>query len=293
MDFGRVLTAMVTPFDTDGKINFEETTELIEYLLANGTEGLIISGTTGESPTLSNEEKTVLLKHTLKVVKGRVPVIAGTGSNHTHASIQATKKAEEAGADGVLLVVPYYNKPSQKGIYNHFATIANATNLPVILYNIPGRSIVNMETETIVDLSEIDNIVSLKEAGTDLDQVARVIEGTPRDFSVYSGNDNMTLPMMSLGANGVISVASHIIGSEMSEMINFFNTGKTKAAAAMHRKLHPLMKALFRQPSPAPVKAALVLKQVINAESLRLPLVKLSEEEKNELEIIIKNIGRR
>lgn len=292
MDFGRILTAMVTPFDTDGKINFEETTALIEYLLANGTEGLVVSGTTGESPTLSSEEKIALLKHTLRIVNRRVPVIAGTGNNNTQVSLQATKKAEEAGADGVLLVAPYYNKPNQRGLYEHFTTIASETNSPVILYNIPGRSVVNMETETIVALSEIDNIVALKEAGTDHDQISRVIERTPDDFSIYSGNDNMTLPMMSVGADGVISVASHVVGNQISEMMNFFYMGKTETAAAMHRNLLPLMKALFRQPSPAPVKAALELKQIINAVHLRLPLVPLSEEAKNDLKTIIKNIGQ-
>lgn len=283
MDFGNVLTAMVTPFDQNGDINYEQVTELIEYLLKNGTDGLIITGTTGESPTLSNEEKIALCQHTVHVVKNRVPVIAGTGSNDTKASISLTKEAEASGVDGIMLVTPYYNKPSQKGLYEHFAAIAKETKLPVMLYNIPGRSVVNMTAQTIINLSKLKNIVSVKEASGDLDQVSEIIRHTDDNFSVYSGDDGMTLPMLSIGGAGVVSVASHIIGKEMQGMIQDFWAGKVKQAARTHQRLLPIMKSLFTFPSPAPVKAALQWKG-IDTGTLRLPLMELTLEEKQELQ---------
>ncbi len=291
MNFGQLLTAMVTPFKQNGEVDFEQTTILIEHLIRNSSDGLVVAGTTGESPTLSVDEKMELFQHVVKVVKKRVPVIAGTGSNNTKASIRLTQEAEKAGADAVMLVTPYYNKPSQEGIYSHFKAIAEQTSLPVMLYNIPGRSVVKMNAETIIRLSEIDNIVSLKEASGDLDQTAIIIERTKDDFSVYSGEDSLTLPMLSVGANGTVSVASHIIGSEMKQMMEYFYRGEVDKAGRLHRKLLPVMNGLFSSPSPVPVKTALKLNG-LDSGTVRLPLISLNEQEKNTLEDIIhKSIG--
>ncbi|MFD1360389.1 4-hydroxy-tetrahydrodipicolinate synthase [Lentibacillus salinarum] len=288
MDFGHILTAMVTPFDADGQVDFDKTTVLIEHLLENGSEGLVITGTTGESPTLSADEKMALLRHTVKTVNQRVPVIAGTGSNNTHASMILTKAAEEAGADGVMLVTPYYNKPNQEGLYQHFSAIARETTLPVMLYNIPGRSVVNMNADTIIRLSKIDNVVSVKEASGNLDQVSAIIEQTADDFTVYSGEDSITLPMLSLGADGVVSVASHIAGNDMHEMVGAFRSGDVASAAAIHRKLLPVMKGLFAQPSPVPVKTALTIKGV-DVGGVRLPLIPLTDTEKENLRQLLES----
>ena len=278
MNFGQLITAMVTPFDTNGEIDFDATKTLVNYLIANGSDGLVVAGTTGESPTLTTEEKVELFKFVVKVVKGRVPVIAGTGSNNTRASIGLTKKAEEAGVDGILLVTPYYNKPSQEGLYQHFKAIAESTALPVMLYNIPGRSVVNLSVETVVRLSKINNILAIKEASGNLDAIAEIISQTPNDFTLYSGDDGLTLPILAIGGAGVVSVASHIIGNEMQEMIDSFKNGNVQAAASAHRSLLPIMKALFSAPNPTPVKAALNMNG-INVGDVRLPLVPLSMEE--------------
>jgi 4-hydroxy-tetrahydrodipicolinate synthase len=283
MNFGQVLTAMVTPFDQNGEIDFEATRTLVNYLLANGTDGLVVSGTTGESPTLTTEEKVSLFKFVVEVVDRRVPVIAGTGSYNTRDSISLTKLAEEAGVDGIMLVVPYYNKPNQEGLYQHFKTIAESTKLPILLYNIPGRSSVNMAAETVIRLSAIDNIAAVKEASGNLDQMAEIISKTPSDFALYSGDDGLALPVLAIGGNGVISVASHVIGNELQDMINSFNSGDHQKAASEHRRLLPIMRALFAAPSPAPVKAALNMNG-IQVGGLRLPLVPLTEEEQRTLQ---------
>ncbi len=290
MKFGKILTAMITPFDEKNEINFEETTNLVNYLLDNGTEGLVVAGTTGESPTLTTEEKIALFSHVTKVVNKRVPVIAGTGGNNTKSSIELTKAAEDCGVDGVMLVAPYYNKPNQQGLYDHFKAIASETNLPVMLYNIPGRSVVKMSTDTIIKLSEIDNIVSVKEASGDLDQAAIIIENTSEDFSVYSGDDGLTLPMMAIGGDGIVSVASHIIGNEMQAMIEAFEQGNHKLAASLHRKLLPVMNGLFEAPSPTPVKAALKTKGIASG-GVRLPLVPLTESEEKKLLSLLNTIN--
>jgi 4-hydroxy-tetrahydrodipicolinate synthase len=289
MNFGQVLTAMVTPFDQNGEIDFNATRNLVNYLLANGTDGLVVSGTTGESPTLSPDEKVALFKFVVEVVGGRVPVIAGTGSNNTRASISLTKQAEEAGVDGIMLVVPYYNKPNQEGLYQHFKTIADSTKLPIILYNIPGRSSINMAVETVVRLSEIENIVTVKEASGNLDAMAEIISKTPSDFTLYSGDDGLALPVLAIGGAGVISVASHVIGNELQDMINSFTGGNHQKAAEAHRKLLPIIRSLFAQPSPAPVKAALNMNG-INVGGLRLPLIPLNDEEKSTLQSILPTI---
>ncbi|HWJ79492.1 MAG TPA: 4-hydroxy-tetrahydrodipicolinate synthase, partial [Niallia sp.] len=205
MNFGQVLTAMVTPFDQNGEIDFNATKTLVEHLITNGTDGLVVAGTTGESPTLTTEEKIELFKCVVEAAAGRVHVIAGTGSNNTQASMSLTKLAEETGVDGIMLVAPYYNKPSQEGLYQHFKTIAQSTSLPVMLYNIPGRSVVNISVETIVRLSEIPNVVSIKEASGNLDAMAEIISKTPSDFTLYSGDDGLTIPVLAIGGAGVIS----------------------------------------------------------------------------------------
>ncbi|GAA0445066.1 4-hydroxy-tetrahydrodipicolinate synthase [Lentibacillus halophilus] len=286
MDFGNVLTAMVTPFDVHGEIDFEKTDELIEHLLKNGSDGLVVAGTTGESPTLTNEEKQSLFRHIVKTVNGRVPVIAGTGSNDTAASMSLTKEAEFSGVDGIMLVTPYYNKPNPKGLYSHFETIANATALPVMLYNVPGRTAVKMDADTIIQLSHINNIVAVKEASGDLNQVVDIIQQTSRDFRIYSGEDNITLPMLSVGADGVVSVAAHIVGTNLQTMVHAYQSGDVNKSASIHRHLLPLMNGLFNQPSPAPVKAALRMNG-IDVGSVRLPLVELTESEKEALKNVM------
>lgn len=277
MNFGQVITAMATPFDANGEIDFQATTNLVEYLINNGSDGIVVAGTTGESPTLSIDEKVALFVHVVTVADGRAKIIAGTGSNNTRASVALTEQAEQAGVDGVMLVTPYYNKPSQEGMYRHFEAIANATTLPVMLYNIPGRSVVNLSVDTIVRLSLIDNITSVKEASGDLDAASEIIERTT-NFAVYSGDDSLTLPMLSIGGTGIVSVASHIIGNDMQDMIKMFRTGDTVGAAALHRQLLPTMKALFAAPSPSPVKAALNLMGV-PVGGVRLPMLALTAEE--------------
>ncbi|WLR59775.1 4-hydroxy-tetrahydrodipicolinate synthase [Guptibacillus hwajinpoensis] len=282
MNFGKVLTAMVTPFDRKGYVDFAKTEQLINYLINNGTEGLVVAGTTGESPTLSSEEKVALFKHSVKIADGRVPIIAGTGSNNTHASIELTKKAEAAGVDAIMIVAPYYSKPGQKGLYEHFKAIAESTKLPVMIYNIPGRSVVNMTADTIVELSKISNIVSVKEASGDLDQITDIITRTEESFSVYSGDDGLTLPILSIGGDGVISVASHVLGNEMQQMISAYQSGEVKEAAAIHQKILPIMNELFKAPSPSPVKTALQLKGM-DVGSVRLPMIPLTAEERSSL----------
>ncbi len=282
MNFGRVSTAMVTPFDRKGNIDFTKTTQLIQYLIDNGSDSLVVAGTTGESPTLTKEEKVALFRHVVKVVDGRIPVIAGTGSNNTHASIELTKKAKEAGVDAIMLVAPYYNKPSQEGMYQHFKVIAESTDLPVMLYNIPGRSSVNVSPETIIRLSKIENIVAVKEASGDLDSMTEIISHTSDDFMLFSGDDGLTLPVLSIGGAGVVSVASHVIGNKMQDMVSAFLNGKPADAARLHQSLLPIMKGLFMSPNPTPVKPALQMKG-LDVGSVRLPLIPLTEVERAKL----------
>lgn len=280
--FGRVATAMVTPFDSKGHIDFSKTTKLINYLIENGTETVVVAGTTGESPTLSKEEKVALFEHVVKVVDRRIPVIAGTGSNNTYASIELTKKAEQLGVDGIMVVAPYYNKPNQEGLYQHFKTVADSTALPVMIYNIPGRSVVNIHPDTIIELSKIANIVAVKEASGDLNAMTKIIADTDDDFVLYSGDDSVALPVLAIGGAGVISVASHVIGNEMQEMVQAYFNGEVQKAAKLHQKLLPIMQGLFAAPSPSPVKTALQLKGM-DVGTVRLPLVPLTEQERRVL----------
>ncbi|MGV2941164.1 4-hydroxy-tetrahydrodipicolinate synthase [Mesobacillus sp. LC4] len=280
VQFGRVSTAMVTPFDHKGHIDFAKTTQLVNHLIDNGTDSLVVAGTTGESPTLSKEEKIALFQHVVKVVDKRVPVIAGTGSNNTYATIELTKKAEEIGVDAIMIVAPYYNKPNQEGLYQHFKAAAEATTLPVMVYNIPGRSVVNILPETVIKLAEIPNVVAVKEASGDLNAMTKIIANTPDDFLLYSGDDGLTLPVLAIGGAGIVSVASHVIGNEMQAMVDAFFSGRNADAAKMHQRLLPVMEGLFAAPSPAPVKTALQLKG-LDVGSVRLPMVPLTEQERS------------
>lgn len=288
MNFGQIITAMATPFNAQGDIDFPATAALVEHLIGNGSDALVVAGTTGESPTLSTEEKIELFKFVTDQSAGRVPVIAGTGSNDTRSSISLTVLAEEAGVDGIMLVTPYYNKPSQEGLFQHFQAIAAETHLPVMLYNIPGRSAVNMTPETIIRLSAIDNIVCVKEASGDLDAMATIIEETPDTFTLYSGDDSLTLPVLSIGGFGVVSVASHIIGREMQDMISNFKNGKVQLAASQHRQLVPVMNALFAAPNPVPVKTALTLSG-IQTGTVRLPMIPLNASETQALQQVLQS----
>ncbi|MED1772420.1 4-hydroxy-tetrahydrodipicolinate synthase [Bacillus velezensis] len=289
MNVGNISTAMITPFDSKGNVDFQKLSTLIDYLLKNGTDSLVVAGTTGESPTLSTEEKIALFEFTVKEVNGRVPVIAGTGSNNTKDSIKLTKKAEEAGVDCVMLVTPYYNKPSQEGMYRHFKAIAEETSLPVMLYNVPGRTVASLAPETAIRLAEIPNISAIKEASGDLDAITKIIAETPEDFYVYSGDDGLTLPILAVGGRGVVSVASHIVGSDMQQMIKNYTNGQTATAALIHQKLLPIMKELFKAPNPAPVKTALQLKG-LDVGSVRPPLIPLNEDERLSLSSVISEL---
>lgn len=289
--FGRVSTAMVTPFDNKGNIDFQKTSKLVNHLINSGTESLVVAGTTGESPTLTTEEKLALFEHVAKEAAGRVPVIAGTGSNNTYASIELTKKAEELGVDAIMLVAPYYNKPNQAGLFRHFEAIAGVTKLPVMLYNIPGRSSVNLLPDTVIELSKLDNIVAVKEASGDLDAMAKIIANTDDDFMLYSGDDAFTLPVLSIGGVGVVSVASHVIGEEMQDMVQSFFRGDHARAAAIHQKLLPFMRGIFKAPSPGPIKTALQLTG-FDVGSVRLPLVPLSEEERLDLLSLLNTVKK-
>lgn len=282
MDFGRLITAMVTPFNEQGGIHWEETARLIDYLIEDQkSETLVVSGTTGESPTLSDKEKVELFEFAVKHAAGRCKIIAGTGSNNTAHSIHLTQDAERAGVDGVLLVVPYYNKPSQEGMYRHFEAIANATKLPIMLYNVPGRTAASLSAATTLRLAQIPNIVATKEC-VSLEQVTQISAGAPEHFKVYSGDDAAGLPAIAVGAYGIVSVASHVVGAEMKRMIDAFFGGEPVQAAQIHQKLFPVFKGLFECPQPLPnpvaVKYALTLRG-LNVGSVRLPLIAPTEDE--------------
>jgi 4-hydroxy-tetrahydrodipicolinate synthase len=254
---GRLITAMVTPFKEDGAVDYEQAKKLALALLNSGSDGLVVVGTTGESPTLLRDEELRLFTEIKSVVGDKGSVIAGTGSNSTREAIEATKAAEKIGVDACLLVVPYYNKPTQDGLYRHFKSIAESTSLPCILYNVPSRTITSLSSDTVIKLSKIENIIGIKEASGNLNEISRIIENTGDDFLVWSGNDNDTLPMLALGGYGVISVASNIVGRQIHEMIDCFINGDTTSAAKMHRQLIPLIDVLFKVANPIPIKYAM------------------------------------
>lgn len=289
-DFGEVLTAMVTPFDNKGSVDYSKVEELTAYLAENGSDSIVVTGTTGESPTLTHDEELEILSSAKRAVMNDKKIIMGTGSNSTETAVMMAKKAEKEGADGILTVVPYYNKPSQKGMIAHFSAIASAVNLPIILYNIPSRTGVNMSVETAKYLTEThENIVAIKQSFGDLDVITDYKLNLPKDVTIYSGDDSLTLPMLSVGAHGVVSVASHLWGKEIKSMIRNFKTGDVSAAKNMHYKLYPIMKKLFMAPNPVPVKAALSRKGIIE-EFVRSPLVTLDAEEKLELFEVIDSL---
>ncbi|MFJ5624732.1 4-hydroxy-tetrahydrodipicolinate synthase [Peribacillus loiseleuriae] len=290
-DFGHLLTAMVTPFNDKLEIDYEKTKQLIEHLINTGTDTLVVCGTTGEPATLSKEEKLSLYKFVVEQVQERCKVIASTGSNDTKSSIELTQEAQNIGVDGILLVVPYYNKPSQEGLFQHFKAIANSTELPIMLYNIPGRSLVDLTADTILRLSQFRNITSIKEASGDLSKVAYLLEKAPSGFKVYSGDDSLALPILSIGGHGVVSVASHIIGREIKTMITSFLKGKVGESADIHRMLLPIFEGLLITTNPSPVKYALE-KQGISVGSVRLPLVPVTESEANLITSLLEDFHR-
>ncbi|MEE8205047.1 MAG: 4-hydroxy-tetrahydrodipicolinate synthase [Dehalococcoidales bacterium] len=254
---GRVITAMVTPFKEDGSVDYEQAQRLALALIDSGSDGVVVVGTTGESPTLVRAEERRLFAKVKAAVGNRGSVIAGTGSNSTAEAISATRDAEKTGVDACLPVVPYYNKPTQEGLYEHFKAVAQATSLPCILYNVPSRTVVSLSAETTIRLSRIDNIIGTKEASGRFDEISKIIDGTGEDFTIWSGNDNDTLPILTLGGYGVISVASHLVGNQIKDMVSLFFSGRVAEAAAIHRHLLPLFDALFVVANPIPLKYAL------------------------------------
>jgi len=288
--FGELITAMVTPYDSCGEVDYGKAAELALHLSGNGSDGLVISGTTGESPALSRDEKIQLFKSVVAAVKGKVKILAGTGGNYTHQSIELTKLAGECGVDGIMLVVPYYNKPSQDALLHHFSTIAGAVELPVMLYNVPGRTGVNMTAETTLRLAEIDNIAAVKEASGSLDQVSQICAKAPPGFAVYSGDDSLTLPIMAVGGVGVVSVASHVAGREIKNMITAYAQGNVATARNIHLRLLPLYNAMFITSNPVPVKSAMNL---LGHElgSVRGPLIALNEKEKDIITRVMTELG--
>jgi len=272
VDFGRVLTAMITPFKEDGSVNYKVAEQLAAHLAEQGTDALVVCGTTGESPTLSWDEEYQLFQVVQKAVAGKALVLAGTGSNSTEEAIAATQKAAKIGVYGSLQVVPYYNKPPQAGLYQHFKAIALACpDLPLLLYNIPGRTGQNLQPETIARLAEVDNIVGIKESSGDLNQVSEIRRLTPTEFKIYSGDDSLTMPLLAVGGCGVVSVASHLVGKHLQQMIQAFEQGQVQVATKIHLQLFPLFKALFITANPIPIKVALNL-QGWNVGSTRPPL---------------------
>jgi len=290
VELGRVITAMITPFHEDKSVNYQVAEELAAHLVAHGTDAIVVCGTTGESPTLTWEEEFELFQVVQKAVAGKGKVIAGTGSNSTQEAITATTKAAKLGLDGSLQVVPYYNKPPQAGLYQHFAAIAKACpDFPLILYNIPGRTGQNLLPETVAQLAEIPNIVAIKEASGSLDQVSQVRCLTPPEFRIYSGDDSLTLPMLAVGGYGVISVASHLVGERLQEMIQGFEAGNHQLARSIHCQLFPLLKALFATTNPIPLKAALEM-QGWQVGECRSPLSPYPEEWQPSLEKLLKEL---
>ncbi len=286
---GEVFTAMVTPFNDDYSVNYKVAAELADFLINNGSDGIVVSGTTGESPTLTKEEKLNLFKVVKETIGNKGCVIAGTGNYSTQESIEMTKEAEKIGVDGAMLVVPYYNKPPQDGLYKHFKAVAESTDLPIILYNVPSRTAQNLEASTVIALSKIKNIVGVKEASGNLEQIGKIIFGTPDDFLVYSGDDSFTFPIVSLGGDGVISVASHLVGKAIKEMVKAIKKGDLVKGKEIHHKLMPLFKALFLTTNPIMVKTSVNL-MGIKVGPPRLPLVSAKEEEIEKIKGVMKDL---
>lgn len=289
-DAGELITAMVTPFDKDRAVDYKSLEKVSKYLIDQKTDGIVVAGTTGESPTLTHEEEEEILYCVKSTVSGDCKVIMGAGSNSTQTAVSSSKKAQELGADAILSVVPYYNKPSQQGMIEHFSAIAKSVDIPVILYNIPSRTGVDMTPSTIAFLAkEFDNIVAVKQSNPNLDLISEIRMLCPDNFAIYSGDDSLTLPMMSLGAHGVVSVVSHVAGKEIKSMIRNFKTGQITAAANMHKILYPLFKKIFMAPNPTPIKALLSKLDIIE-NYVRRPLIELDEKDRLELLECLKSI---
>jgi 4-hydroxy-tetrahydrodipicolinate synthase len=284
--FGPLITAMVTPFNEDGTVNYKQAVELMDYLIANQSTTILLTGTTGESPTLSHNEEYELYRLAIKYFKGKVHLMAGTGSNCTKTAIESTQMAQDIGMDSVLHVTPYYNKPCQNGIYNHFRAISDSTNLPIMLYNIPGRTGINIEPETLKKCTQLTNVVALKEAAGSVEQMKQFRLACPHNFYIYCGDDALTLDFMKEGASGVVSVASHIAGRQIHDMIQAFNTHNFNEAQKINTILQPLFKILFMTSNPTPVKCAL---QLIGFDcgSPRPPLMRITDEQKHQIELVL------
>ena len=290
--FGRLLTAMVTPFKEDGSVNYSEAADFAEWLLANGSDGLVVAGTTGEAPTMTFEEKKELFTTIINRIAGKAPIVVGTGSNDTNATIRVTKMAEEVGADGVLVVGPYYNKPTQEGFYQHFKAVAAATKLPVVIYNVPSRTGTNILPSTVARLArDCKNIVAIKEAAGNVSQVAELYSVVPSDFTIYSGDDLLILPFMSVGATGLISVLSNVGGELLQELMKAYEKGEVKAAMELNRKMLPQAQAMFIVSNPIPIKEAVTMLTPFNAGPFRLPLCNLTEEERIKVTKALKDSG--
>ena len=281
------LVALVTPF-ADGKVDYEKLRELVDWHLKQGTDGIVPCGTTGESPTLSFEEHKQVIRTVVEQVKGRVPVVAGTGSNNTVEALELTSYAKEAGADGALMITPYYNKPTQEGMYRHFRTIAEGVDIPIVLYNVPSRTGISLAPETVARLAELPNIVAVKEASGNLDQATAI--ASLCDITILSGDDSLTLPLMSVGGKGVISVVGNIVPRDMKAMIEAFQGGHTERARKLHLKLFPLCRAMFLETNPIPVNTAMKILGMSNGE-MRLPLCEMSEANQTKLHQALTDYG--
>ncbi len=275
-EIGRLLTAMITPFTDDGDLDYPQARKLAKGLLDSGNDGLVIGGTTGESPSMSDDEKIRLFDEVKEEVGDRGAIVAGTTDNNYRKSVELSQEAEAVGVDALLLTVPAYNKPPQEGLYQHFKGIAEATNLPGVLYNVPGRTALNMDADTTLRLAQIDNIVGVKEASSDADQITRVIDGSPNGFNVWSGNDNETFSIMCTGGYGVVSVAGNIIGNQIKAMMGMILEGDVESAAAEHRRMLPIFNALFWVTNPIPIRHA-VNRAGFRAGPPRLPMVEADE----------------
>jgi len=288
--FRGAFVAIVTPF-IDGKLDEQGLQDLIEFQIAGGTHGIVPCGTTGESATMSHAEHHRVVELTIKTVAGRVPVLAGTGSNSTSESIELTRAAKEAGADGALMITPYYNKPSQEGLFQHFKAVAEAVDIPIILYNVPSRTSVNMLPETVARCAQIANIVGVKEATADLNQISQVIRLCPKGFAVMSGDDFTSMPTVMIGGTGVISVTSNVAPKDMAAMMDAALAGDIATAKELHYKLLPLMQAMFIDTNPVPAKTALAMMGKIKSGLPRLPLYKMNEANEEKLKKVITAYG--
>ena len=290
--FGRLLTAMVTPFNEDGSVNCEAAADFAEWLLANGSDGLVVEGSTGEAATMFMDEKIEVLKAVVERVNGRAPVIVGAGTNCTASTIELINAVEACGVDGLLVVGPYYNKPTQEGYYQHFAAVAKSTTLPIIVYNVPGRTGSNIEPKTIARLAaEFPNIVAVKEAAGNVAQTAELFRVLPENVTIYSGDDGLILPFMSVGARGVISVLGNIGGQMLQDVMQLYSEGKVAEAAELNKILVPLANSLFIESNPIPVKYAVTKVTGINAGAPRLPLTPISEAGKEKLDAVLAEYG--